>query len=181
MRQWVVIACVAALPGVALAEGDRALSADVGWATFSAPGPKMGSKTPAEVAPDAGVSIGATYEHSIGSDFSLRGDLACAAFTGGQTAKQTADSFAAIADVGVTFRFDILRDVPYAFGGVGAMVTGGGPIDRDPQLVLVVGGGLDILASRSRSFGIEAKLASFGGDVTVFTLGVRGSIRWGYF
>jgi hypothetical protein len=40
---------------------------------------------------------------------------------------------------------------------------------------------LDFLASRSRSFGVEAKLASFGGDVTVFTLGVRGSIRWGYF
>ncbi len=181
MRPWLVIACLAALPGVALAEGDRALSIDLGWATFSAPGPKMGNKTPAQVAPDAGVAVGATYEHAIGSDFSLRADLAGAAFTGGQSAKQTAESYAAVADVGVTFRFDILRDVPYAFGGVGAMVTGGGPIDRATEAVLVVGGGLDFLASRSRSFGIEGKLASFGGDVTVFTLGVRGSIRWGYF
>jgi hypothetical protein len=44
-----------------------------------------------------------------------------------------------------------------------------------------VGGGLDVLAGRDRSWGIEGRLASFGGDVTIFSIGVRGSVRWGYF
>jgi hypothetical protein len=35
--------------------------------------------------------------------------------------------------------------------------------------------------SRSRSYGIEGRLASFGGDVTIFTFGLRGTVRWGYF
>jgi hypothetical protein len=74
-----------------------------------------------------------------------------------------------------------LKYVPYAFGGVGGVATTGGPIDRGVNFVLVVGGGLDWLTSRSRSYGIEGRLASFGGDVTVFTLGVRGTLRWGYF
>ena len=55
------------------------------------------------------------------------------------------------------------------------------PIDRSTAAVLAIGGGLDILASRSRSYGIEARLASFGGDVTLFTLGLRATCRWGYF
>ena len=49
------------------------------------------------------------------------------------------------------------------------------------DFVLCIGGGLDILESRSRSWGLEGRLASFGGDITLFTVGLRGTIRWGYF
>src|SRR5262249_41364105 len=69
--------------------------------------------------------------------------------------------------------------VPYLFGGLGGVVSGGGPIDRGADFVLVVGGGVDWLVSRERSLGLEARIASFGGDITVGTCGVRGTVRWG--
>ena len=163
------------------AEGDRALSLGFGWATFSALGKQVGNMAPPTIAPDAGASLGVMYEHSIGSDVSLRGEAAGQVFYGGGTAKQGDTSYAGLGDVGIVFRFDVLKYVPYAFGGVGAVVSDGGPLDRGAELVLAVGGGLDILESRSRSWGFEGRLASFGGDVTIFTLGVRGSVRWGYF
>ncbi len=66
-------------------------------------------------------------------------------------------------------------------GGVGGVMSGGGPIDRGTDLVLVVGGGLDRLWSRKRSAGLEMRIASFGGDVTVVTIGLRGTTRWDFF
>jgi hypothetical protein len=102
-------------------------------------------------------------------------------FYGGAGKGQSNLSFAGLADAGITFRFDVLKYVPYAFGGVGGVFSGGGPIDNGADFVLCVGGGLDVLQSRSRSWGVEGRLASFGGDITLFTVGLRGTIRWGYF
>ena len=164
----------------AWAEGERAVSAGVGPATFVTPAEPVEGMEPTTVSAPGG-SIGISYEHSVSSDFSLRGELAGAIFYGGNTEAQSAVSYAGLVDVGATFRFDVLKYVPYAFGGVGALFTSGGPITRDPQPVLVVGGGLDILLSRQRSWGFEARLASFLGDVTVFTFNIRGTHRWGYF
>jgi hypothetical protein len=136
---------------------------------------------PPSLSPDFGGALSLAYEHSIGSDFSLRGELAGGAFSGGAQKGESSTSFAGLAAVGAAFRFDVLKEVPYAFGEIGAVVSGGGPIGRGAEFVLVLGGGLDVLLSRSRSFGGEVRLASFGGDITVVTLGVRGSFRWGYF
>jgi hypothetical protein len=176
-----VLCLVAALAGVAHADGDRALSASLGWATFSVPGKPMGNMEPPAITPDIGGTLGAIYEHSFSDDLSIRGELAGGLFYGGNDTKQSATSYTGLGDVGVVYRFDVLKYVPYAFVGLGAVVTGGGPIERGTDLVLAIGGGLDILANRSRSYGIEARLASFGGDVTLFTLGVRATWRWGYF
>lgn len=131
--------------------------------------------------PDVGGALAGMYEHSISSDFSLRGELAGGLFYGGQDMDKSAMSYAGLADVGVVFRFDVLKYVPYAFGGVGGVMTTGGPIGSNTNIVLAIGGGLDVLASRSKSWGIEARLAAFGGDVTIFTLGLRATTRWGYF
>src|SRR6185503_16325712 len=100
----------------------------------------------------------------IGSDFSLRGEAAFGVFYGGQKMDLPAMSYAGLGDVGAVFRFDVLKYVPYAFGGVGAVYTNGGPIGNDTAFVLAIGGGLDILSSRAKSWGFEARLASFGGD-----------------
>jgi hypothetical protein len=170
--------CLGAAP--VRAEDERALSVSAGWATFSAPGKKRGSATPPEVAPDIGGSLSMIYEQMIGTDLGLRGEAAGTVFSGGNTSKESAASYAAVGDVGVVFRFDILRYVPYAFGGVGGMLTGGGPLGTSGELAIVVGGGLDVLVSRSQSWGIEGRLAAFGGTITVFTLGLRGTMRWGY-
>ena len=130
----------------------------------------------------SGGALAVTYEHAIGTDFALRGELAGGLFHGGQREDQSPISYAVLADAGVVFRFDVLKYVPYAFGGLGGgRRPRGGPIDSGVDFVLAVGGGLDVLVSRARSWGVEARLASFGGDVTVFTFGVRGTSRWGYF
>lgn len=169
------------LPRTARAEGDRALSLTLGWATFSTTGEAVKNMTPPTISPDAGGSLGLTYEYAVSSDLSLRGELVGGAFYGGGTEQQSKGSYAGLADVGVTFRFDVLKYVPYAFAGIGGVASTGGPIDSQLDLVVAIGGGLDVLTSRSRSYGVEARLASFGGDITLFTLGVRGTIRWGYF
>lgn len=167
--------------GPAVAEDERALSFGVGLATFSAPGEAMPNMEPPAVSPTGGGVASASFERMIGTDIGLRAELAAGVFRGGNSKKQSATSYALIADAGVVFRFDILEYVPYAFGGLGAVASGGGPIDRDPSLVLVVGGGLDWLRGRTHSYGAELRLASFGGDVTVFTFAVRGTLRWGFF
>lgn len=131
--------------------------------------------------PTVGGSLAGIYEHAIGSDVSLRGELAGGVFYGGQKEMQSGTSYAGLVDAGAVFRFDVLKYVPYAFGGVGALVTTGGPIGDNASFVLAVGGGLDVLMSRSASWGIEGRLASFGGDVTLVTIGLRATTRWGYF
>lgn len=174
-----VIICAFAAP--VRAENERALSLGLAWATFSVPGVAENNMEPPAITPTVGGSLAATYEHAISSDFSLRGDLVGGLYWGGQSEDESSVSYAGLVDAGAVFRFDVLKYVPYAFGGVGAVVTSGGPIGDRANLVLAVGGGLDVLVSRSASWGIEARLASFGGDVTLFTLGVRATHRWGYF
>lgn len=163
------------------AEGERALSVGLGWATFSTPGPQNAQMEPTTVNPDVGGALAVTYEQAFGSDFSLRGEVAGGLFYGGQAKDQSAYSYAGLVDGGAVFRFDVLKYVPYAFGGIGVVETTGGPILGGTNFVLAVGGGLDVLVDRSRSWGIEGRLASFGGDVTIFTLGIRATTRWGYF
>ena len=116
---------------------------------------------------------------SISTDLALRVELAGGVFHGGGQAMQSQTSYASLGDAGAVFRFDVLKVVPYLFGGLGGVVSGGGPIDRGADFVLVVGGGVDWLTSRERSLGLEARIASFGGDITLVTFGVRGTLRWG--
>jgi hypothetical protein len=175
------LALVACSAGVAHADSERALSVGLGWATFSVPGEATGDMPPPSITPTYGGALAVSYEHAIGSDVGLRAELAGGVFYGGNGEDQSPTSYAGLADAGVVFRFDVLKYVPYAFGGLGAVAATGGPIDSNLDLVLVVGGGVDWLVSRSRSYGLEGRLASFGGDVTVFTLGFRATTRWGYF
>jgi hypothetical protein len=175
-----VVLAVSAVAGTASAD-EHAASLGVGWATFSVPGKKMGTMQPPAITPDVGGMLSGTYEYALSTDISLRGEFAFNAFYGGEQKGQSTGSFAGLFDAGVTFRFDVLKCVPYAFAGLGGVVADGGPIGGDTDLVLVVGGGLDSLLSRDRSWGVEVRLASFGGDITLFTAGVRGTYRWGFF
>ena len=172
---------VLALAAPARADGDRALSVGLGWATFSTPGKKANNQEPPAVSPDWGLSAALIYEHGISTDLSLRGELVGNTFSGGTTdKKQDAQSYAVVADAGVVFRFDVLRYVPYAFGGAGAVASTGGPLGAS-GLVVAIGGGLDVLVNRNRSVGVELRLASFGTDLTVVTANLRVSSRWGFF
>lgn len=171
--------CLTATP--ARADDEQALSVGLGYATFSAPGEAEGNMEPEAVSPTVGGALAVTYERALGSDIALRAELAGGMFYGGNTDEQSSTSYALLGDAGITYRFDVFKYVPYAFAGLGAVVAGGGPIDRGTDFVLVVGGGLDKLLSRERSLGGEIRIASFGGDITVVTAGVRGTVRWGFF
>jgi hypothetical protein len=175
------LALVLGAAPTARADGDRALSLGFGFATFSLPAPPKTTKTPTELSPDWGLGLGVTYEHGFSTDLSFRGEVVGGLFNGGNIKKESPWSFATLADVGVAFRFDVLSTVPYAFAGVGGVYAAGGPIDTSPQAVLVIGGGVDWLQSRDRSYGLELRLASFAGDITVFMVNLRASSRWGYF
>jgi hypothetical protein len=179
-----VLAIVAAGSGTARADTEQAVSAGIGYATFSVPGKAMGNMSPPTLSPDLGGALTLAYERALGSDVQLRGELTTGLFHGGAdtTVKGQGDtSYALLVDAGITYRFDVFQCVPYAFAGLGGVLSGGGPIDRGADFVLVVGGGLDKLLGRRRSFGGEVRVASFGGDITVVTLGVRGTVRWGFF
>jgi hypothetical protein len=167
--------------GAARADSEQALSIGFGYATFSVPGEAMPNMPPPSLSPTFGLALTASYERAIGTDFALRAELAGGGFYGGAEKDQGNTSYAVLGDVGVAFRFDIAKYVPYAFAGVGGVTAGGGPIDRGTDFVLVVGGGVDKLFSRTRSLGAELRIASFGGDITVFTAGFRGTVRWGFF
>jgi hypothetical protein len=166
--------------GTAHADGESALSVSVGWATFSAPGKPVARQAPASVIPDIGGALAIAYERAISGDFSLRGELAGGVFYGGGPAGAGTTSFSALGDAGLTYRFDVLKYVPYAFAGLGGVTVGGGPVDQTTNIAVVIGGGVDWLRSRERSYGLEARLATFGGDITLVTVGLRGTLRWGF-
>lgn len=168
--------------GTAHADSEQAVSASFGYATYSVPGEAMNGDPPPTLSPTVGSALALAYERAIGTDFVLRGEFAGGGFYGGaQKPEQGNWSYAFLGDAGAAFRFDVFTYVPYAFVGLGAVASGGGPIDRGIDYVLVFGGGCDKLFSRKRSLGAEVRIASFGGDITVFTAGVRGTVRWGFF
>lgn len=177
------LAAGAARVGPARADTEQAVSVGLGWATFSAPGEPVAQMEPPTLAPTIGGSLGVSYERFLGTDLGLRAELAGGLFYGGADEKkqQGQTATALLGDVGAALRFDVLAYVPYAFVGIGALTAGGGPLSRTTEPALVVGGGLDWLVSRTRSYGVEARVASFGGDLTVVTVGLRGTTRWGFF
>ncbi|HEY0192785.1 MAG TPA: hypothetical protein VGC42_16815 [Kofleriaceae bacterium] len=154
----------------------------MGWATFNTTGKMIGKMAPPSLTSDVGGTASIAYERQLSTDLGIRAELAGGMFYGGDQPmeKQSKTSYAALGDAGLVFRFDVLKYVPYAFAGVGGVVSGGGPIDNGADFVLVVGGGVDWLVSRETSFGVEARVASFGGDVTFISVGVRGTWRWGF-
>jgi hypothetical protein len=83
--------------------------------------------------------------------------------------------------LGVYYAVDVLRYVPYVVAGVGAFVAGGGAVDAKARLTLEIGVGVEVQESRALSWGIEARLASFASQATVFTVGPRISFKFGYF
>src|SRR5262245_37182526 len=78
--RWALPAAALIWASVARAEGERALSVGLGWATFSAPGVAMPNMEPPAVSPDIGGALMVSYERAIGTDVALRGELAGGVF-----------------------------------------------------------------------------------------------------
>jgi hypothetical protein len=172
-RAWVPIAIVSLAAAAAPAragDGESALSPSIGWATYATP-----DKDNKTVSPTIGAALAVTYERGISEALSWRVSLLGGGFAGGGT------TGAAWLAGGLVYRFDVLKYVPYIEASLGGVALGGGPLKAGVDPLLELGGGLDVLSDRDRSWGGEIRLGSFAGDTTILTVGARATWRWGYF
>ena len=170
--------CLLLAPAVARAgEGESAASLSLGGATWWAPADDpMTPDVQESIGPTGGAALAVEYERGISEALSWRVAAGGGGFGG--------DGWSGAGWVtgGLVYRFDVLKYVPYAVGGVGGLIVGGEPLDEvvlDPALE--IGLGIDWLLGRDRSWGLEARAVTFPDDMLIVTLGVRRTHRWGFF
>lgn len=147
-------------------EDDRWLSVSLGYATFTAP----------EIQPHGG-ALAVEYERGFADAMAVR-----ATAGGGYYPVGTGSpGYSAHATVGLTYLFDITRYVPYIQIGVGGIAINAVELDTELSPLLELGVGLDVLHSRTWSYGISARFESFINDTSFFTAGARLTYRWGFF
>lgn len=168
---WPLALALAAPTAAQAGDGERAVSFGLGAATYATPGEDMDET----LTPTAGAAIAATYERGIGDEVSVRADLTVAGYLGGGAAAS------ALGTVGLVYRIDILKYVPYVEVGVGGLAVAGGPWSLGVEPALRLGGGVDVLRGRDRSWGVTAAMTSFASATTTLAIGVRATWRWGYF
>jgi len=157
--------------GARAGDGEQAVSTGLGYATYAAPDP-AGRET---LTPTGGIELAAGYERGFGEAAGWRVRGTGALYAGGGLAGT------GTLTIGLTYRLDVLRYVPYVAVGVGALVRGGGPLSTQIEPALEITAGVDWLRSRSRSWGIEAGVTGFARDTTTVSVGLRTTWRWGYF
>lgn len=163
---------LAALLAPALAhasEGEKALSVGAAYTAVS-----VSQDDKARTGQGGVVTL--EYEYALGDAYGVR-----ATATGGPLHGPDGWAYGAAASVGLTYRFDVVKYVPYFGAGAGALLLGGSGYERAIRPVLELNVGLDVLRSRTSSWGLDVRLASFVGSTVVFTIGPRFSWRWGYF
>ncbi len=158
-------------PAAHAGDGETAVSAALGYATYATPD----EDDEETLSPTAGATVQATYERGFGDDAAVRVHLGGALYGGGGLAGT------GLATIGLSYRLDVLRYVPYAAVGVGALVRAGGPFETGVEPALEIGAGVDVLRGRARSWGAAAAITSFASDTTTLTVTVRSTWRWGYF
>ncbi len=152
-------------------DGENAVSGGAGFATYSTPNEDEDET----LRPTAGAALAATYERGFGDYAAWRVHGAGSIYGGGGLV------MSGLATVGLSYRVDVLRYVPYVAVGVGGIVRSGGPFETGVEPVLELAGGVDWLRGRDRSWGLTAALTGFASDTTTFTIGLRYTRRWGYF
>lgn len=165
----VAVLGIALAPTVAAAGGDgvKAVSAYGGIGGYTLTDP--------EEAPVGGV-LGVEFERGFSDALAVRVGGEGAIYHGTES-KLT---YAGRATAGVVYAFDVLKYVPYAGLGIGAAVLGGGvDLRLDPYIELA--GGLDILTSRSFSYGAVVRVESFLLSSAAASVGLRATWRWGFF
>ncbi len=148
-------------------EGERVVSLNTAAAGFSIPDHRA-----------FGGVVGADYEYGLTDLIWLR-----ASGGGGVLYDTTAEApaYAGYGEVGITYFLDVLKYVPHVDLGVGGIVMHGDEIEQPVQPLVAIGGGLDLLESRSRSMGVFVRFESFLSRSAFFQLGVRTSWRSGFF
>ena len=156
--------CAAQAP-VAASDGETAVSVFAGYARFSVPDYDL----------DGG-GLGVDYERGFSEILSWRVSAG-----GSVHSAEDGMAYSAHATAGITYLFDVLKWVPYANLGVGAITITGDGIDREVHPLIELGFGIDRLASRTFSYGVQVRVESFITNTAFVTGGVRLTWRWGFF
>jgi hypothetical protein len=150
-------------------EGESALSVSASLAGFSVP-----DHSP------VGGALGFDFERGLTDVVWLRASGGGGGFSDGDSI-----AYAGYSEIGITYVIDVLRYVPYVNLGVGGIYLHvdepGEEFENGFKPLISLGGGVDLLTSRSRSYGVFTRFESFLGRSAFFTLGARASWRWGFF
>jgi hypothetical protein len=162
------------VPAAAAAgEGEWSLSLTPSFATFTV------NQTAAGRGVDrsgTGAALTVDGQRAFGDTIALR-----AAVGGGGFAAAGSGAWAGTASLALVYVVDVLRYVPYISVGGGVLAVGGGAVSTEAHPVLELGVGIEVEASPSFAWGIDARLGSFVTTATVFTIGPRLAWKWGYF
>jgi len=163
--QAVVLAVFVAMgPTLALAgAGEQSLSIEPGFGLLDQDGTRYGG------------SLGATYAYRLGDRFALRASAAAGAYYDNDAAYST-QALASIA-----YTFDVLRYVPWASVGLGGIATFGPDVGECLDPIAEVAAGLDILHSRSFSYGLFVRYESLFQETSYAAGGLRLNWHWGFF
>jgi hypothetical protein len=158
-------AALVALPApVQAADGERALSLGLGYATYTQP----------DYNPHGAV-LGMDFERGFSDALSWRVSGGAGAYY------RDGLSFSGHLTIGLTYLFDVLKYVPYANAGIGGIIIGSGERDIDVSPLAEIGVGLDILRSRTASYGVYIRFETLLQETSFLTAGVRSTWRWGFF
>jgi hypothetical protein len=161
-------------PGIAGAvEGEQALSLSARFASLT-----VTEEVDGRNADRSGIGGGLMldYQRATSDTIWLR-----AALAGTVHRIEGETTYAGHLSVGATYAVDVLKYVPYVSAGVGASLVGGGALDTQVKPYLELGLGIDIIASTTFSWGVDARFSSFLSAAAVIMVGPRLSWRWGYF
>jgi hypothetical protein len=153
-----------AAPAAHAAEDESALSLSFGYGRF-----RLG-----EASPD-GVVLGFEYERGISDALALR------VAAGGGTYVGDALAYSGHTVLGLTYLFDVIKYVPYLSLGIGAIAVGGDNLTADVFPLVELGLGLDVLASRTFSYGVLVRFETYAEKTSFLTAGARLTWRWGFF
>jgi hypothetical protein len=150
-------------PAVA-GEDDRSLSVSASYATFDGE----------EGSPDGAV-LGLDYERGLSDSVWFRASAGAGLYCNACWA------YSAYLTAGLSYALDVLKYVPYVTAGVGALLVGGEQVDNDIRPIAELGAGLDVLRSRTLSWGPSVRFEYFPGERAFLTAGLRLTWRWGFF
>lgn len=128
-----------------------------------------------------GAVLGLSHDRGIGEVLFLHLSAGGGAFFGAQTL------YGGHATVGLKYLlFDVVKYVPYVSLGAGATLLSGDNVDMEVNPRLELGLGLDLLSSRTFSYGLMARFeitpprAAFE-QGQMFTFGAKVAWKWGFF
>lgn len=154
--------------------GENALSLGAGYATYVTPSPDEDDD--GNVSPTVGGVATVTFERGVTEYGAWRVRAA-----GGQYTSDEGTAVTGLVTAGVSYRLDVLKYVPYAAIGVGALARSGGPFETGIEPAIELSGGVDWLLGRSRSVGLDIAATDVIGDTTTLAITLRSTWRWGFF